>query len=284
MTALRDAWHRYWFEGLPAERLAVFSRIVHLMVLYTVFRTDRLVVAKGWAPEEFYKPVWLARVLDLPPPTETTMAALQVVLLVSTVVAIVGIGPRRLVNATVACAYLLFFVWGFSYAKVDHDQLTIIVALFVLAVVPGTGAGRDPMVGWALRTVQVVFVLAYPLSAISKLRTSGLEWMSSAVFARAIVRRGLPIGDWFAARPALLRAGQWAFISFELLAVLALKPSGRLRAAVLGGILLLHLFTWATIGIHFGPHTICITAFLPLERLHPSRLRAGAGGRADEKG
>ena len=271
MTAARDAWRRYWFEGLPAERLAVFSRIVHLMVLYTVFRTDRLVVAKGWAPEEFYKPVWLARVVDLPAPTVTSMTVLQAVILVSTVVAIIGIGPRRAVNATVAAAYLLFFLWGFSYAKVDHDQLTIMVALFVLALVPGTGRGRDPMVGWALRTVQVVFILAYPLSAISKLRKSGLDWMSSAVFARAIVRRGSPIGDWFADQPSLLRAGQWAFITFEFLAVLALKPSGRVRAVVLAGILLLHLFTWLTIGIHFGPHTICITAFFPLEWLHPSR-------------
>ena len=271
MTTVQDAWRRYWFEGLPTERLAVFSRIVHLMVLYTVFRTDRLVVAKGWAPVEFYKPVWLARAFDLPAPTVTSMTVLQAVILGSTVIALIGIGPRRAVNATVAFAYLLFFLWGFSYAKVDHDQLTIIVALFVLAVVPGTGRGRDPMAGWALRTVQVVFILAYPLSAISKLRKSGLDWMSSAVFARAIVRRGSPIGDWFAARPSLLRTGQWAFISFEFLAVLALTPWSRVRNVVLAGILLLHLFTWLTIGIHFGPHTICITAFFPLERLHPSR-------------
>ena len=271
----------YWFEALPAERLAVFSRIVHLTVLYTVFRTDRMMIDHGWAPRGFYKPVFLARLVDLPPPTETTMALLQAVIAVAAGLAIVGIGPRRIVNGVVALAYLVFFLWAFSFAKVDHDQLTIIVALFVLTAVPGVGRGPDPAAGWALRTVQVVFVLAYPLSAISKLRKSGIEWMSSAVFARAIVRRGTPFGDWFAAQPSLLRAGQWAFITFEFAAVLALRPRGRIRDVVLVGILLLHLFTWATIGINFLPHTICITAFLPLERLHPSWWRRRSDRESD---
>lgn len=274
---VRSAWQRYWFEGLPAERLVVFSRIVHLTVLYTVFVTDQVVSDKAWAPVAFYQPTWLGRVLHLPAPTTTTMALVQGTILVSAVAAIIGVGPRRVVNATVAGAYLVFLLWAFGYSKVDHDQLTTFVALLVLVAVPGVGRGRDPMVGWALRTVQVAFLLAYPLSAISKLRRSGFDWMSSAVFARAIVRRGSSIGDWFAAQPALLRAGQWMFITFELAAVLALRPRGRTREVVLAGIVLLHLFTWATIGISFLPHTICITAFLPLERLHPAAWRTRPG-------
>ena len=283
MADLRAAWDRYWFEGLPAERLAVFSRIVHLVVLYTVFRTDVVVADKVWAPAAFYQPTWLARVLQLPAPTHLTMDVVRVVILASTLLALAGVGPRRLVNGVVASSYLVFFLWGFGYAKVDHDQLTIIVSLFVLTAVPGEGRGRDPMVGWALRTIQVVFLLAYPLSAVSKLRKSGFGWMSSAVFARAIVRRGSPIGDWFAAQPALLRAGQWSFIGFEFAATIALLPRLRLRNVVLGGIVLLHLFTWLAIGISFLPHTICITAFMPLERLHPSRWRLRARVRPGEE-
>ena len=274
-------WRSYWFEGLPAERMAVFSRIVHLTVLLTVFRTDRWVADHAWAPRVFWQPVGLARWIGLPPPTPTTMAALQVVLAVAAVAAIAGVRPRRLVNAAVAASYLVWTLWAFSFSKVDHDRLTIVVALVVLAIVPGTGRGRDPMVGWALRTVQVVFVLAYPLSALAKLRKSGTAWMSSAVFARAIVRRGSTLGDWIVDFPALLRAGQWAFITFEAAAVLALRRSGLLRDAVLAGIVGLHLFTYLAIGIHFLPHLVCITAFLPLERLHPAvraeRERSGPG-------
>lgn len=274
MADVRDWWQAQWFAPLPRERLAVFSRIVHLTVLFTVFVTDRWVADHAWAPREFWQPVGIARVLGIPAPVPSTMEALQVVIAVSAVAAIAGVGPRRLVNAVVGCGYLWWLVWAFSFSKVDHDRLTIVVALAVLVVVPGSGRGRDPLVGWALRTVQVVFLLAYPLSALAKLRASGMAWMSSAVFARAIVRRGSSLGDWFVTRPALLQAGQWLFISFEIAAVAGLSRRRAVRATVLVGIVVLHLFTYATIGIHFLPHTICITAFLPLERVHPAHLAA----------
>lgn len=291
MSRLRGWWFAYWFEAVPAERLAVFSRVLHLTVLFTVFRTDRWVADHAFAPRPFWQPVAIARAISLPAPTPATMTLLQVVLGVSAVVAVVGVGTvavRRLVNLVVAGGYLVWVTWAFSFSKVDHDRLTIVVALFVLVAFPGVGSGPDRLAGWALRTVQVVFVLAYPLSAISKLRKSGLDWMSSAVFARAIVRRGSSIGDWFVARPGLLRAGQWAFITFEFAAVLALRRSGRMRDLVLVGIAFLHLFTYVTIGIHFLPHTICLSAFLPLERLHPrwrrdqDEVRTELDGRALE--
>lgn len=276
MSGVASAVQRYWFPALPAARLAVFSRIIHLTVLLTVFRFDRWVADHAFAPRPFWQPVAVARWVGLPAPTPGTMALLQWVIGVSAVVAIIGVGPivwRRAVNLVVACSYLTWVVWAFSFSKVDHDRLTIVVALFVLAIVPGVGRGPDRLAGWALRTVQVAFVLAYPLSAFTKLRKSGIGWISSAVFARAIVRRGSEFGDWFADRPSLLRAGQAAFITFEFLAVFALRRTGRLRVIVLVGVVALHLFTYAAVGIHFLPHTICITAFLPLERLHP-RWRA----------
>lgn len=272
-------WYRQWFAPVPVERLAVFSRIVHLTVLFTVFVTDRWAADHAWAPRAFWQPVALARWLSIPAPVPATMGLLQFVIGASVIVAIAGVGPRRVVNAVVAVSYTWWLVWAFSFSKVDHDRLTIVVALAVLVVAPGVGRGLDPLARWALRTVQIVFVLAYPLSALAKLRRSGLAWMSSAVFARAIVRRGSSLGDWFVTRPGLLVAGQWLFIGFEVVAVGALARRRGLRAVVLAGIVALHAFTYATIGISFLPHTVCIASFLPLERLHPGWRREEAGER-----
>lgn len=270
------AVERYWFPDVPGARLAVFSRIVHAVVLYTVLRTDTWASAHAHAPVGYYEPIQLARAIGLGPPTPDSTGVLRTVLAVAGILGIVGLprlGARRVVNAVAAVGYLWWTTWAFSYGKVDHDRLTLIVALFVLAVVPGSTRRHDPAAGWALRTVQVVFVLAYPLSALSKLRNSGVAWMSSAVFARAIVRRGTQFGDWFAMRPAILVVGQWAFIAFEFVATLALLPRGRVRSAVLVGILGLHVVTFAAITIHFLPHTICLTAFAPLERLSLAHRR-----------
>lgn len=283
-TLHRTWWSRQWFAPVPGERLAVFSRIVHLTVLYTVFVTDRWAADHAWAPRAFWQPVALARWLSIPAPEPSTMSALQIVLAVSAVAAIAGFGPRRMVNAVVAGAYGWWLVWAFSFSKVDHDRLTIVVALAVLVIVPGTTRGPDPLARWALRTVQIVFVLAYPLSALAKIERSGLAWMSSAVFARAIVRRGSSLGDWFVTRPGLLQVGQWMFITFEVVAVAALVRRARLRTAVLAGIVALHAFTYLTIGISFLPHTICIAAFLPLERLHPGWRRGERTDSSDVTG
>lgn len=272
----RSAWDRYWFESVPVERLDVLARIVALTVAYTVLVNDQWARDHQRAPAEFYRPVQVARLLNLPAPTPTTMVLLQVVLLGSVVWVLTRWRPRA-AAAVLFGSYLVWLLWAFSWSKVDHDRLTIMVALLVLSLTPRAGPVVERMNGWAVRLIQVVFVLAYPFSAWAKIRFGGWGWMGSATFARAIVRRGSSIGDWFLPRPELLVAAQWSFIAFEVAAVILLFPSAprRIRNAALVGVLALHVMTYLMIGISFLPHTIFLTAFLPLERLS-GRWRAQA--------
>ena len=262
---IRRGWTRYWFDPVPAERVDVFARIVAATVLFTVFVTDQWNTIHEHAPRDFYRPVLLARVLHLGPPTSATMTALRIVLAVGAVWMFTRRAPRA-AAASVFVSYVVWLLWAFSWSKVDHDRLTIVVALLVLALTPRVGAAVEQLSGWALRVVQVVFVLAYPFSAWAKIRFGGWGWMSSATFARAIVRRGSSLGDALLSHPGLLVAGQWAFIAFEVVTLVLLFPRAPrwLRVAALIGVFLLHLMTFLMIGISFLPHTICLTAFLPL--------------------
>jgi hypothetical protein len=264
----RAAWDRYWFEPVPVERVDVFARIVALTVAFTVFVNDVWARDHEDAPSAFYRPVQLARVLHLPPPTPTTMWLIEAVLAVSVVWMLTRRAPR-IAAAVLFSSYGVWLLWAFSWSKVDHDRLTIMVALLVLSLTPRVGPAVERLSGWALRVVQVVFVLAYPFSAWAKIRFGGWGWMGSATFARAIVRRGSTIGDWLLPHPGLLVLAQWAFICFEVATIVLLFPRAPkpLRWAALVGVVLLHLMTYLMIGISFLPHTICITAFLPLEHL-----------------
>lgn len=272
-------WEAYWYEPIDRTRLRYFARIIYATVLVTVWFIDDWAPGHATAPRLFWQPVGIARLLSIPPPTTTTMTMLRVVLTVGPVVAIALARPvdsalarrcARAANAVVFAAFGLWVIWAFSWSKVDHDKLTIMVALAALVVVPGVGTGVDRGVGWALRTVQVVFVLAYPLSAISKIDKSGWLWANQATFARAIIRRGTELGSHLAEQGELLRVSQWGFIIFEVVSILALSRNRRIRAVVLPGFFLLHFFTWLAIGIHFLPHTVCLAAFLPLERIRVS--------------
>jgi len=274
-------WDAYWYEPMDRTRQRYFARIIYATVIVTVWSIDAWAVGHATAPRLFWQPMWIARVLSISPPTPTTMTLLRVLLTVAAVVAIVLARPddaarsrhaARAANAAVFLGFGLWVVWAFSWSKVDHDKLTIVVALFTLVVAPGVGTGLDRMVGWALRTVQVVFVLAYPLSAISKIDKSGWRWADQATFARAIIRRGTFLGKHLAEQGELLRVSQWGFIVFEVVSIVALSRNPRIRRVVLPGFFLLHFVTWLMIGIHFLPHTICLAAFLPLERLRlPAR-------------
>ena len=269
-------WEAYWYEPMDRTRMRYFARVIYATVLVTVWFIDEWAVGHATAPRLFWQPMWIARVLSIPAPTPGTMTLLRVVLTVAAVVAIVVARPdtsavarhaARAANAVVFAAFSLWVIWAFSWSKVDHDKLTIVVALFTLVVVPGVGAGADRMVGWALRTVQVVFVLAYPLSAISKIDKSGWLWANQATFALAVIRRGTSLGSHLAQQGELLRVSQWGFIVFEVVSILALSRNPKIRRVILPGFFFLHFFTWLAIGIHFLPHTICLVAFLPLERL-----------------
>jgi hypothetical protein len=280
VAGFRAGWDRYWFEPMPVARVDVFARIIALTVAWTVLVNDTWARLHQDAPGQFYRPVLLARLLQLPAPSTAAMTVVQVVVLAAVVWVLTRRAPRAAAGALFA-SYLVWLLWAFSWSKVDHDRLTIMVALGVLALTPRVGPAVERLNGWALRTVQVVFVLAYPFSAWGKIRFGGWGWMDSATFARAIVRRGSEIGDWLLPHPGLLVVAQWAFISFEVAAVILLFPRAPrlLRAAALVGVLLLHVMTYLMIGISFLPHTICLTAFLPLERLSPAwrRSQAAAG-------
>lgn len=265
---LRAGWQRYWFEPVPVERVDVFARIIAAVVLFTAASKDGWNAVHENAPVAFYRPVLLARILHLGPPTSTTMLVVRIVVAVAAVWMLTRRAPRA-AAATALASYTVWLLWAFSWSKVDHDRLTILVALAVLALTPRVGPAVERLSGWALRTVQVVFVLAYPFSAWAKIRFGGWGWMNSAIFAASIVRRGTAIGHRLLAYPDLLVLAQWAFVMFEVTTVVLLFPRAPkwLRSAALVGVLLLHGMTYLMIGISFLPHTICITAFLPLEHL-----------------
>ncbi|MCE7884175.1 MAG: hypothetical protein DYH08_10000 [Actinobacteria bacterium ATB1] len=271
---LADVWNRYWFAPISPMRTRVLSVFLFSAILIQL-RADLWMLGHGHAPESFWQPIGLARLFGLQPPGP---AALRVVLAVVAVGCAAGIAAAvsdrlaRTTSAVVLVSYTLWLVWAFSWAKVDHDRLTILVALLAFSLTPRRGANAAVWNGWAIRLIQVTFLLAYPLSAVAKLQHGGIEWMQSATFARAILRRGTWFGDMLLEPSWILVASQWAFVGFELFAIVLVMRRGPLRAFALFGVVMLHTMTYATIGIHFLPHTVCILAFFPLERL-PAALR-----------
>lgn len=271
----------WWFEPVPLARVAVFRLLVYGFIFIDVLLTTAWVQRHALVPQEFYKPLFFSRLLDLPAPTEGFIRWTMVCLLVAAALALTGRWPR-IAGAAVFAFYLTWMFIAMSYGKVDHDRVAFLVAL---AVLPTAGRARvgdegdSETAGWALRMVQVAVVCTYFLAAFAKLRFGGPEWVNGATLMRAVLRRGAWWTDpLLTDNPWILHATQWFIMAFELASPMMLLRNKFGRSFVLFSILF-HLVTFAAITIIFLPHVVALLSFLPLEKLRqtPGRLRSREG-------
>jgi hypothetical protein len=258
-------------EPVPRGRIAAFRTLVYVFVALDLVIFTPWVRAHASSPGDLYHPLLVGRLLSLPTPTPLLVHGIFWALLVVAVAAATGRAPRVLGWAV----FLLYFEWmiiAMSYGKVDHDRFGLLVAL---AALPTAGRARhgDPerteAGGWALRVTQIAVVCTYFLAAWAKLRFGGLDWMTSSVLARAIIRRGTDLADLIAGVPYLLILAQFGIVAFELASPAIFFLSPRLRNAAVAFFYSFHVVTFATITISFAPHLAAVTSFLALEKVRP---------------
>jgi hypothetical protein len=262
----------WWTTPVPLARVALFRTVVYLFLLYDIFVLVNDVVPHGYAAD-LYRPLFIGRVLPLPEPSPPLVHTLQVVLVVSALIAATGRLPR-LAGWVVAVCYFEWLVIGMSFGKVDHDHLALLVALWVLPTVGRAQHGDltpSEAGGWAFRCIQVATIATYVGSAFAKWSRNGapFAWGGSAVFTWAIIRRGTEFIDWILEYPWLLRISQWMLLIAEFLSPIVLFLHGKVLLLAVGFFLSFHLVTYLSLGIHFLPTVICWLAFFPLERLIP---------------
>lgn len=278
---------RFLVPALPRARVAWLRVVVAVFALVDATLVTNHVFSHVDVPE-FWHPTLVGRVLHLPPPTTLT-ATLAVTAMVLGVLLVPLRATRYLASWCSALGYLAWLGWSMGFGYVAHDHMAIVVASVVLLT-----AGRADFDdlrpsrrgGWAVRCVQVATVMTYSGSAVSKWVRSGTpwEWANGAVTVWAVTRRGSSLGDWMGRFPQFLVGVQWVVLVCEFFAPVALWLRGRLLLVALGAVVLFHLSTYLTLGIHFLPTVVCWTAFLPLERLGAPlgrwarRLRSRAGG------
>lgn len=256
---------------VPRGRIAAFRTLVYAFVALDLVVFTPWVRAHASIPGDLYQPLLIGRLLPLPTPTPLLVHGIFWVLLAVALSAATGRAPR-LLGWAVFALYLDWMVIAMSYGKVDHDRFGLLVALAVLPTAGKARHGDTELTekgGWALRVTQLAVICTYFLAAWAKLRFGGLDWATSSVLARAIIRRGTDFGDLIAQVPYLLTVSQVGILVFELCSPLIFMLRGRLQYACVAFFYLFHLVTFATITISFAPHLIAMTAFLPLEKARP---------------
>jgi hypothetical protein len=268
---------RWLTEPVPLGRVAAFRTLIYLFVAADLVVFTPWVRAHASSPDDLYHPLFVGRLLALPTPTAPLVHTVFWLLLAVALLAATGRAPRLLGWAV----FLLYFEWmiiAMSYGKVDHDRFGLLVALAALATVGRARHGDTRLSeagGWALRVTQIAVVCTYFLAAWAKVRFGGVDWVTSSVLARAIIRRGTDLADLIAPVPWLLILAQFGIVAFELASPAIFVLRGRLRYAAVGFFYSFHLVTFAMITISFAPHLAAMASFLPLEKVRPVRWARG---------
>jgi hypothetical protein len=262
---------KWLFAPVPLGRIAAFRTLVYVFVALDLTVFTPWVRSHANTPGDLYEPLLIGRILPLPTPTHTLVWAVFWALIVLSLAAATGRAPRIL-GWVVFALYFEWMIIAMSYGKVDHDRVGLLVALAVLPTIGRARFGDKTLseaAGWALRVTQIAVVCTYFLAAWAKLRFGGIDWLTSAVLAQAIIRRGTWLADHIAVVPGLLIAAQAGIIAFELLSPLIFVVPQRFRWIGVAFFYSFHLMTFSMITISFAPHLVAMASFLPIEKVRP---------------
>jgi hypothetical protein len=207
---IATAWHRFVFDEYRAswESLVNF-RIGYAALLLALYVPNYLWIAHY--PDTFFRPpIGLTAFFFTGFPPAWVFVALNVVLIGALVYLLAGRGVWTATLLTTGC--LLFGnAWAYSFGKIDHDILLVILPPFLLAA---GWDGKGPTRAWPLALFALTVAAAMFTAAFQKAVTGWLDPTVSAVFghtlrnaiadhrdspARHLVLQMLPYAAWKAA-------------------------------------------------------------------------------------
>jgi predicted DCC family thiol-disulfide oxidoreductase YuxK len=304
-----NAFERFWFTPVPAERLGAFRALVCGVGLYDVLLyaplvfTDAAAVDAGVGVRPWH-PILLMDVLGLGPVGIDQANALFTVAVVALALGAFGVLSR------VSCAIgALAFLWwtglAYSFGKPHHDKVALAFALCSLpfarvgaavsidAIVAGVVRARrgfasaidapTPQVsGVPIRLTQVTIAIGYFGAGAAKVVLGGPDWFNGYTLQGIMLGHDAEWSRAFAASPFLCQVQSLGLVFVQVAFPLVfLVP--RARWYFLSAAAGFHLMTWKTMDT--GPYLrlwLLLFAFVPMERV-PSAMRGwltGGGWRA----
>jgi hypothetical protein len=285
---LVEWWVGFWFTPAAPTSLAVCRVLLCAGLLYTYLPED----FAGWAgvSTAMWSPVWALERLGLGVAAGPMLGAIEFVWLTSLVLGLIGLWTR----ASLAVAFALsvyYFGLPHSFGHIYHFDALVTFTLGILALSRCGDAlsvdrwyaarrGRpavdeSPEYTWPIRAVWMTMALIFFAAGTSKLRRSGLEWITSDTLSVFLTRAHyhvsdadpwVPWGLWLAQQPlftTLLAAGT---IVIETAFPLALVWPASRWVFVPGAFFML-LGIRALMGPTFGVFLLCNVFWVPWDRV-----------------
>jgi len=293
LNRLIQAWDRYWFAPGSLTRLAIYRLWVYSIILLDVLIWTRGHLRYAEVAPEFYQPIYILRLLQIPAPAHPWLDIVYGALAVFVFLALIGYKTNF--SAVMASGLYVYWVaqW-FSFGWVHHLHPPLVFSMAALALSP-SGArlsvdhllkrlrenhaaqqfiskanANSPYATWPLRFVQTIIILLYFLSGYAKLKISGLEWANGTTLQWYLMNDYLtfqaPAGLWLANHKELCILLSYATLIFEVGFISALFFPRLAPWLLLAGFSF-HLGTYITMRTFFEFLWLTYPVFFNFERI-----------------
>ena len=288
MSTVVEHWRAFWFAPARPTNLAIWRIVFYGTTL--LFYGGEDVAAWATVPEVFWHPIRLFGVVHLVVLPESTLHLLSVVWAVALAASCIGLFTRA---STIVAFVIGLYLIGLphNFGKVHHgDALTVFMLGILACSRCGDGWSIDRLVAlvrrptlaqgprssgeytWPLRLGCVLITLVFLGAGTSKLRQSGLRWITSDNMANMLVNHHYshhpPVRWSLALAPhRWLTSGIAAMtVLLETAAPLALF-SRWLRVVLIPSLFLMQVGIWLLMGILFRDFLVMYLVWVPWDRL-----------------
>jgi predicted DCC family thiol-disulfide oxidoreductase YuxK len=261
----------------------------------TAFYAGRDLAAWADVSRVFWRPVGIVALLGLTPPPIQLLSAVSIVWKAALVLSAVGLATRA---STALAAVLGTYLIGLSesFGKIHHADAILVWAMAIFAFSRcGDGFSVDSLIRaarrsdgapraphgeytWPIRMTWLVMSVIFFASGVSKLRHSGLRWVTSDALGTFFIHANYGLGastgpalagEWglrLARMPLVCRSMAAVSLLFELAMPLALF-SRRARRILVPGVLALQIGISLFVGPNFLRFGFCYLFWVPWARL-----------------
>ena len=284
-------WSRFWFDDqYDAENLGLIRIWVGFsMVIFNFSQFTNLLGVDINGPEFYYiEQLWYFELLGIEHTYPLSNYLVFGLLQLATITLMIGFRARLSVIIVVLCIFYLKGVRDSAAGDDHHRYLMWMNILFILLLSKAhqifsvdfmrKGAEKVPnwQASWMVRLMQVSICSFYFVSALAKLRVSGLNWVvdGSAVQRVLLMKSGrwnfetLPLGQWMAEYPLLC----WMAVLFTMTLELsfpffALHKNVRIRALFFLGVSFFHIANKVMASVGFWAMPLIFLIFFDVKRL-----------------
>ncbi len=288
---VRSGWQSFWFR--PEYPLALCICRIGIYGMFFVWIASPDVALCVPLSKIYWHPISFYIVLNPHgPPTVECLHWMQAVWRISVITSLFGMCTR--LSTFVACVLGIYLV-GIPYnlGKINHDTAVACISVAVMAM---SHCGRmwslDQLVAylrgkpfdltpsaeyrWPIQMMRVVICSVFFGAGLNKLRTSGLDWITSENMQLNLLHFATPVGLWLLRYPLLCHCLAAFTIVVEFLHPLSLVSNRLALFWVPAGVLLM-VGIYLAMDIWFLPFIVAHVFWVPWNFLFAADLATGQG-------